>query len=293
MTPRGSRLRLAVRLFFFVLINLALVPLYAMSLGPLSRFRRTLQVTWSRLLLRCVGVRVKVTGAPSATEPTIFVGNHVSYLDIPLISAFVRGTFVAKSDVARWPYFGLIAKMTGTIFVERVGSAAKVQQATLDRTLAAGESLIIFPEGTTSDGSGVVPFKSSLFSIATPSPKRPGGVAVQPFSLAYVSSPAGVPLTGPLASMYCWFGSDPLVPHMMRMMAFPGAVAHLRFHPVIEGGAVENRKLLARSAEESVAEGVRAAHGDAAGEVPATALGVSSAQLAASDAGYQSASSGR
>lgn len=189
---------------------------------------------------------------------TLFVANHVSYLDIPVIARHVDATFIAKADVARWPLFGRVAKLTRTIFVQRVGGAARAQAGQILDRLAAGENLMLFAEGTSTDGAAVAPFKSTLFGIAEDPP--PGiDLAVQPISIAYVRALDGTPLVGPLRELYCWFGDATMLPHLWRMVSLPGAEVELRFHePIIAAGM--SRKELARLAQAAVEAGVRAAN---------------------------------
>jgi 1-acyl-sn-glycerol-3-phosphate acyltransferase len=167
-------------------------------------------------------------------------------------------TFVAKAEVARWPLFGLAARLTGTIFVQRVGGAAKTQSEEMRRRLLAGENLMLFPEGTSTDGSGVAFFKSSLFAMAE---RLPPGVdlAVQPVALTYTRALDGTPLTGPLRELYCWFGDATMFPHLMRMLSLPGAEVEVRFLDPIPAAGL-GRKELARRAQAEVAGAVARAN---------------------------------
>jgi len=242
-----------------VFINVVLMAAYAISLGPARVWRRPLQRTWCRALCWTAGLRLRVSGVPRNQGPTLFVANHCSYLDIPVISREADGTFVAKADVSRWPLFGQAARLTRTIFIQRVGVEAKAQgQQLLDR-LAGGDNLILFPEGTSGDGASVCTFKSTLFSIVgdRPASSTAGGAepVVQPVSITYARDFDGTPLIGPLRELYCWFGDMTMLPHLMRMLSLPGCEVELRFlEPIATVGV--SRKELARTAQAAVAASV-------------------------------------
>ncbi|HYN39633.1 MAG TPA: lysophospholipid acyltransferase family protein, partial [Rhodospirillales bacterium] len=237
-----------------VLVNVVLMGAYALSLGPARPWRRPLQATWCRTLCRTAGLRLRITGVPRNDGPTLFVANHCSYLDIPVIAREVDATFVAKAEVARWPLFGQAARLTRTVFIHRLGAEAKAQGVQLHERLARGENLMLFAEGTSTDGAGVAPFKSSLFGIAE---RPPPGVdlRIQPVSITYARALDNTPLTGERRGLYCWFGDATMFPHLWRMLSLRGAEVELHFlEPIAPGGV--GRKELARIAHAAVAASV-------------------------------------
>jgi 1-acyl-sn-glycerol-3-phosphate acyltransferase len=270
---RSSRLRSFLRGLRFLFSCLFSFSLYAVCGGPLARFRRGIQANWCRSMLRFSGFRVTAIGEPSVDGPTLYVSNHLSYMDIPVLASVVEGTFVAKAEVATWPLFGFAARITNTVFINRVSSEARAQRAMMHRRLMSGERLILFPEGTSTDGSGVAPFKSALFSLAE-GPAEDPELIIQPISLAYTRSLDGTPLVGPLRELYCWFGDASLFPHLMRMLGLPGCRVEVRFHAPIHSRQIGNRKQLARVAEAAVAAGVAASNApllaEASSQAPAT-----------------------
>lgn len=253
--PSRSPLRASARLTGFIVLNVVIMMLYASCVGPLRRWRRPIQVVWSRACYRLAGITVSVFGQRHQGSAALTVANHVSYLDIPILASLIDAAFVAKSEVGTWPLFGTAAKLTGTIFVNRKGADAARQRQELTARLAGGRGLLLFAEGTTTDGSRVAPFKSSLFSIVETTPSG-GELVVQPVSIAYPRYADGTALTGVRRAFYCWFGETALMPHMIRMMGLKGARAEVRFHPPIRIDGPARRKDLAKRAETAVGEGV-------------------------------------
>ncbi|MFO1128857.1 MAG: lysophospholipid acyltransferase family protein [Rhodospirillales bacterium] len=285
---KSHRLLTAVRALPFVVSCLLFFWAYALCAGPLARWRRPLQVWWCRVCLWMTGLRLRSYGRPVTEGVVLYVANHVSYLDIPVISRLVTGTFIAKSEVAGWALFGYAARITGTIFINRVGSEAKSQQEMLVRRLAGGEHLIMFPEGTSTDGSGVAPFKSSLFSLAE-DPALRDRLIIQPLSLAYTCTRDGTPLVGPLRDRYAWFGDASLAPHLARVLGTPGGEVELRFLEPIPAVAVADRKILARQAEAAVKSGIDASFAPYLGDGE-TATASSAGGAAPTDRGEPAAS---
>jgi 1-acyl-sn-glycerol-3-phosphate acyltransferase len=256
---KPSPLRATVRLLLFLAMNAAYMPAYALCLGPLQRWKRPIQVSWSRISCRLAGLEVRTLGAPPAGRSALFVANHVSYLDIPVFSAVIDATFVAKSEVGGWPLFGWIAKLTRAILVKRDGRDVGAQRGEMQARLLAGENLILFPEGTSTDGSGVAPFKSSLFGIVQGLPPE-ADLMVQPVSVAYPRYADGTRLEGRSRALYCWFGDATLLPHLFRVFGLDGAEVEVRFHEPIPLGPSPDRKDLSRRAQAAVEAGVAASN---------------------------------
>ncbi len=228
--------------------------------APFSRHARTAVARWwFRGCCRLCALKVRVRGRPVGEGPVLYAANHVSYLDVPVLGGLLDAAFVAKAEVARWPVFGLFAKFHRTIFIERAATRASVENVAMRDRLAAGESVIIFPEGTSSDGQRVLPFKSALFEAAKP--WRLGrDIWIQPVSVAYPRYADGRPLTGGLEACYAWYGDTTLFDHLWRVFGLKGAVVEVTFHEPVRASAFPDRKALARHCEARVATGVRAAH---------------------------------
>lgn len=220
-------------------------------LRPVSALAPWIVMGWARGALRLLGLRVRVGGAPMRRAGAV-VANHSSWLDIVVLQSVMRLSFVSKSEVAAWPVIGFIGRSIGTMFVERRSSAAARQAEALRGRLASGDRLGIFPEGTSSNGARVLPFKSALFASFLDA-GMPEDVRVQPVSIRYRPA-AGLP-----ATFYGWWGDMDFGPHLAQMLArsVAGEVDVL-FHAPLAAADYPDRKSLAARAEQDVRAGFEA-----------------------------------
>lgn len=247
----------AFKLLAFFVLSLVIVPAQLLVLcvhkGP---YAYILPQLWHKGVCFIFRIKVRLRGAPVQNNQTLYVSNHLSYLDIPAIATTIRASFVAKSDVASWPVFGFLSKLQQTAFIERSRGAAAKEAGALDRMLAAGKSLIVFPEGTSTDGQSVLPFKSSLFSLALKDTAQP--LHIQPFSIQIKKVNGKAPTTQELRDIYAWHRDmDTELPqHLWLFAKSKGAEIALSFQPVIISSDFEDRKTLARHCHEAVSNGV-------------------------------------
>jgi 1-acyl-sn-glycerol-3-phosphate acyltransferase len=259
----GSPYRSAWRLGSYLLFALAIASLQFVVLAFGSRGASILPAIYHRVCCWLLDLHVEVRGSVSASRPTLFVCNHTSYLDISVLGSIIRGSFVAKTEVANWPFFGFLAKLQRTVFVDRHRrSTAHHQRDDLMRRLEAGDNLILFPEGTSNDGNRTLPFRSALFGVAerkVASGKRePLPLTIQPVSLAYVRL-NGMPIGRSLRPYFAWYGDMDLVSHLWRVAGLGRIVVVLEFHPPVTLAEFESRKGLSEHCQRTVAEGVAAA----------------------------------
>jgi 1-acyl-sn-glycerol-3-phosphate acyltransferase len=256
--PLASHGASFVRLTLWAMLTLAAIPVQAacLAFGPAAA--RIVPPLYHRVVLRIFGIRLTVRGRVPEKGPLLVVSNHVSYLDPELLSSVLRASFVAKSEVARWPVFGLLCQLQRTVFVERGRRhASGGQRDVLARRLGEGDILVLFPEGTSSDGNRVLPFKSALFGAAeTRLEGRP--VAVQPVSLAYVGL-NGMPLGRTMRPYLAWYGDMELAGHLWTMAGLGMIEATLEFHAPVAIDQFGSRKHLAEHCRRVVAAGVEAA----------------------------------
>ena len=207
------------------------------------------------MLCTLIGVRIREVGVRSADSPALILSNHVSWLDICVISALAPVVFVAKSEVATWPVFGWLAKLQRTIFINR---QARHQTGAASREIAGrllgGDAVVLFAEGTSSDGIRVLPFRSSLVGAvhhALGNSTHHTHVTVQPMSLAYVSL-SGVPMGRGLRTRVAWYGDAALIPHLLAVLASGAVDVTVSWGEAIAYDMSADRKAITRDAEQSV-----------------------------------------
>ena len=220
-----------------------------------SASRRIIRV-WYRGVCVASGLRLNVIGRPVDTPSTMYVANHCSYFDVPLLGSLMDGWFVAKREVAGWPVLGFLAKISPTVFIERRSGAVTRALEALVKRLHTGDSLILFPEGGTNDGTAIKPFKSALFSVAE---QRDGAtiVRVQPISIAYTHLGED-PITREGLQTVAWFdeGDDGVLLHLWNLLKKGGLSVTIRFHPPVTIEGFETRKSLAIHCQNQVEKGV-------------------------------------
>ena len=212
-----------------------------------------LPVLFHASLSRALGIRITVHGRPARRKRVLFVSNHISWADIPVLGARLNAAFVAKSEVGGWGFVGWLANLARTVYVDRDRrQSTGDQRDAIGARLAAGDSLILFPEGTNSDGTHVLPFKSSLFALA----EGLDDVLIQPVTIAYTQV-NGMPVTRERLPDLAWIGDAQLFPHALAFMALGRVRAEILFHPAVRAQDFADRKALARHCEAVVSEGYR------------------------------------
>ena len=181
----GSPLRGVFRLVSYLLLTIVALPFHLAALAlRVTPVVRWLPVFYHRMVCVILGIKVKVNGRRSTVMPTLFVCNHVSYLDIEVLGGRIPGCFVAKAEVATWPFFSTLAKAQRTIFVDRRSSKTSNSRDEMLKRLDTGDNLMLFPEGTSSDGTRVLPFRSALFAVAQLR-RDDKPIVVQPVAISY------------------------------------------------------------------------------------------------------------
>src|SRR6185295_10784154 len=160
-------LRAATLLFIFFMATIAGIPWQSSAVRFKRPRRKTFPHRYHRWLCRLFGIRLTVIGTPVQDRGVLMVANHTSYFDILVLSGAARVSFVAKKEVGKWPFFGTMARLQETLFVERErrSKTAAARDEILDR-LRQGDALVLFPEGTSDDGNRVLPFRSALMGAA-------------------------------------------------------------------------------------------------------------------------------
>jgi 1-acyl-sn-glycerol-3-phosphate acyltransferase len=210
-----------------------------------------------RGLIAIAGIRIEFLGKLCVDHPVLYVSNHCSYFDIMVLGSRLDASFIAKKEVAGWPLIGFIARIASTVFVERRGRHSASQRDELTQRLVEGrDSLILFPEGTSSVGRTVLPFKSALFSVAEAHDRS---LPVQPISLAYCKLD-GLPLGRNWRSHYSWYGDMDLASHIWMALGLGRATVTVIFHPPVTLAQLGSRKALADYCWSTVKGGVISAN---------------------------------
>ncbi len=243
---------LKVLAFFGLILTLVPVQFAYGYLRPQDPFR--IPRLFHVCLLRIFGMRLHVIGQPTGSAPVFFVANHVSYLDIPVLGSLLNAAFIAKSEVASWPLFGFLAKMQHTVFIERRRTRAADQRTQLQTHLAQKGNLILFPEGTSTEGVDVLPFKSTLFSIVEEA-MEDIAVTIQPVSVTCTELD-GLPLLRDQRPRYAWYGDMELIPHLWNAFKKGAFTVEVIFHMPLAASSYPDRKALAAACQAAVAEGV-------------------------------------
>lgn len=192
------------------------------------------QTFWHRTICYIGGVRVTAFGNYPKAKLAMLTANHISYLDILVIGSHVDTHFIAKSEVARWPFIGYFARLIGTVFVERRAHLAAKQCDQLHHHVKCGRSLCLFPESTSSDGKSVLPFKSSLLEVAIQN-----NLVVQPVTICYHD---------PLLR-YAWYTDVSLLLHVAKVLVLKGVEVDIVFHPSVDSADFLDRKSLSQHIE--------------------------------------------
>lgn len=257
-SPGGGAVRrvLAVaKLAGVVLWTLASIPVQALFFLLPGRLYVPFARTYWHGVYRILGLRVRVLGQPAGGRgrSVLYASSHSSWLDITVLGGTITACFVSKEEVAGWPLVGTVARLGRTVFVSRSRAATGRERDAMRGRLAAGDSLILFPEGTSSDGSRVLPFRTSFFAAAEGSSPPP----VQPVSVVY-DRLAGLPLGRAGRPRFAWYGDMDLGSHAWRLAQCRGLRATLLFHPPLDPAAFPNRKALAQACWQAVADGAAA-----------------------------------
>ncbi len=224
-----------------------------------GRARVAFARTYWAVFTRLIGIEVRVIGTRAAGEsgrPVLYVSNHSSWVDVPVIGGVLDGCFVAKGAVASWPVIGTIARLGRTVFVSRNRTSTARELDAMRATLAGGDRLILFPEGTSSDGSRVLPFRSSFFAVAE---AKPGDdlsqlPVIQPVSVVY-DRLGGLPAGRASRPVFAWYGDMNIASHFWRLTQHIGLRATVLLHAPLDPARFADRKALSQAVWQIVADG--------------------------------------
>ncbi len=268
-------MRRLAKLLLFVAVSITAVLLLACTVWAVPRprrfrYRAAFQTAWGRAVRTILGLRVDVRGRAPKGDRLLFVSNHLGYLDVPVLAGILPISFVAKSEVARWPLLGAMARAAGTLFIARDDRRRlKGFVAEAAGRLRSGENLLVFPEGTSSRGEAVLPFRSAAFGVV----EKATWAAVVPVAIE-LRRVDGREAVGQLRDLACWHGDMSFLPHLIRFAGLRGAS-----YEVTVGAQIpcvgKDRKALAASVRDQVVslKGVAAGHRIAPTGIPSECRG--------------------
>lgn len=245
-------LRTIVALTGWAAATLFGIPAQWIALKLKLRLRRLIPMYYHKLCLKLIGVHVVVRGTPSHQRPVLYVANHCSWIDIPVLSSITPLVFTAKSEIGRWPVVGLLARLQRTVFIDRTRRHATgdVNKEIASR-MTDGDPVVLFGEGMAGDGNTVLPFRTALFGAVRDALGDGGRVYVQPVSVAYTRL-HGLPMGRQFRPVVAWYGDIGLTKHFFRVLREGAVDVIVTFGSIISVDADADRKSLARASEAAV-----------------------------------------
>ncbi len=198
---------------------------------------------WYRLACWILGLEIRIVGTPAAAKSVLYVSNHASYLDIIALGATLRAAFIAKADISGWPIIGFLGRLQHVAYVKRERTQAKQQGNALTERLSEGDALILFAEGTTSDGLRILPLKSSLISTGS------AAEIIQPVTISFTGL-NGFSVGRSFRQLYAWFGDMTLAPHFTEIMRQRCLQMTLEFGVPLRFADFKDRKAITQTIED-------------------------------------------
>ena len=235
------------KLALFTLASTLLISLSILFGKIIPQIEKWLPVFFHKMLLWLLSIQIEIVCESNrSSKGNLFISNHLSYLDIPILGSKFPLRFVAKSEVKSWPLFGFLAIKARSIFIKRNKIDSLNQKNKILNALSSGDKIFIFPEGTTSDGNRVLEFKSSSFSSV-----ERQKFTVQPIVIVY-SDLNGIPINRWLRPMIAWYGDMELKPHLSKLVGLMSIKAKLIYLEPVDTKSFENRKALSNYLEDKI-----------------------------------------
>ncbi len=254
----GSLRASAVLAAFFGL-TVPLMPVQAILLRVSDRAARRFPHWYHRQVCRLLGVNLNIEGSVAKGAPVLLVCNHTSWLDIPVLSALAPVSFVAKLEVGSWPFVSALARLQRSVFVDRTRRLAAGDAANaITMRLQQGDTIVLFPEGTSSDGNRVLPFKTSLFgAVAGATVPAAEQVVVQTAAVVYTHM-HGVPVTRAERPRIGWYGDMEMTSHAWGVLKSGAITVTIKVGPPVPLTDFKDRKDLALQSERVIRRDVLA-----------------------------------
>ncbi|MFT5209957.1 MAG: 1-acyl-sn-glycerol-3-phosphate acyltransferase [Flavobacterium sp.] len=248
MTP--SKLKIAISFLTLMVWTVFII----ISYGTLKFFkyakRDDVVQLFHRGILKCFNIECVTKGNLHQDVPTLYVSNHISYLDIFVLGSKVPGKYIAKAEVAKWPLFGFLAKLQDTLFIERRGRKVGSQIEQIQQHLLKGNNLVLFPEGTSNIGTFVAPFHSSFFQSADHKE-----ITIQPITVVYTHYKDQM-MDRQQRDFYAWYKPRKILSHFINGLGLGQGRANLIFHTPVKLHEFESRKACSFHCENEIRKGL-------------------------------------
>lgn len=218
--------------------------------GTLPENQSPIVQLWYRFMLSVMSIKVDIIHKKNLSKQQVFfLANHSSYIDILVLGAYFNCFFVAKSDIAGWPIFGFLSKIGGTLFITRERRFVKEQLQLLKTHIIAKQNLLVFPEGTTTNGREIIRFKSSLLNCAYTVDKPP---VIQPLTIAYTHL-NGAPISDQkTVDQIAWYGNMDMPSHLMPLLKQKSITVRVSVEKMLHASDFETPKDLVQQAQEQI-----------------------------------------
>ena len=235
-----------------LVVTIIMLPIQIVSFYSNLHLQNTIPRIYHKIILKILGIRINLIGS-IADEPGLFISNHASWIDIFLLSSITDLSFIAKKDVATWPVVGFLARLQKTIFIDRANpKTIPVTIKEIEKRILSKEKVVLFAEGTSSDGNRILPFKSSIFMICDL--LREKNHTIQPISIAYTRY-NGLPMDRKNRPLIAWYGNMNLFNHLMGIIASGSFDVDITFHNIIDISKKKSRKEISIECEKRIRSG--------------------------------------
>lgn len=235
-----------------IIVTLPLIPLQWFFNQTNNRLRQKLPLLWHHIAARLIGLKVHVRGEMSAERPLLLTANHVSWLDIIALGVAGPVSFIAKQEVSKWPAFGMLAKLQRTVFVNRERRSATGEKTSeIANRLHEGDAMVLFPEGTSTSGVHVKPFRSALLGAVQKAAGDSEAIYVQPVAIAYTHI-GGMPALTDERDFTGFYGDMDLVSSLWPILKEGAIDVTICFGEPMAADGTTNRKQLSLALEEQV-----------------------------------------
>ena len=247
-----SKIKLVLSLLLLIAWMLVLVPFFIIGTALRIPGAENLALLFHRGVLLCFNIECVTEGEVVTSRPTLYISNHISYIDIFVLGSRVPGTYIAKVEVAGWPLFGTLAKLQKTLFVERKSSKVGNQVEQMRQHLLNKSNLILFPEGTSATGTHVATFHSSFFQAAEDEQSR---IVIQPITVAYTHY-KNHRMDREARDYYAWYKPRKILTHFLNGLGLGRGRAQLTFHEPVKFSDFESRKECSKHCETVIRQGL-------------------------------------